>query len=413
MNKALCIEEDAKYGTHLFGCVTTPMSRQNSSLDSLEKLAHWYSNANDNSVTDLDYILSRDLSRSRDFFNCDAGTIYVAEKDESSNADFLRFGYVQNDTKKLNSYEYISSCTKIPIDSSSIAGHVAKTKETLCIPDVYDLNGVPFSFNKKFDVESGYRTRSMIVTPLFDYNNNVIGVLQLINKKGQEGESFSREDVLCAEIISKHVSGALDKALTSINHALSLVKMATLYDPYETGAHAQRVGTIGIEIAKQMNVSYYTDPRLRGIFRNALMSHDIGKIGIPQGILTREGRPTPEEFVMIKTHPKRGHEFLSENSSLIGSLGPEVALSHHEKWDGTGYPNGLIGDEIPLSGRITAVADVYDAAKFKRCYKNPMSFEEVCDLIKNGSGTHFDPQVVDAFNASKEQIYKITQRFSN
>jgi len=131
--------------------------------------------------------------------------------------------------------------------------------------------------------------------------------------------------------------------------------------------------------------------------------HDIGKVGIPDHILLKPGKLTPEEFAVMKTHVIIGYETLaSVNASYPGNgylqMGMDIARFHHEKWDGSGYMDGLKGEDIPLSARILALCDVYDALRSRRVYKEPFSHEKSREIILNGKGRHFDPVLVEAFN---------------
>jgi len=139
--------------------------------------------------------------------------------------------------------------------------------------------------------------------------------------------------------------------------------------------------------------------------------HDIGKIAIPDSILRKPGKLTPEEWAIMKTHTKIGAELLSGSKSKFLQTASDIALSHHEKWDGTGYPNELEGEEIPLMGRVCGLSDVFDALMTKRPYKSAWTIEHTLDEIKKGKGTHFDPQLVDAFVEILPQINHIREKY--
>ena len=143
--------------------------------------------------------------------------------------------------------------------------------------------------------------------------------------------------------------------------------------------------------------------------------HDIGKVGIPDSILLKPGSLTTEEFAIMKTHTTLGHDAIMRAEKLVDStvsflrFAREIAYTHHEKWDGTGYPRGISGTDIPVAGRLMAVADVYDALISKRVYKGPMAQEEASAIIISGAGTQFDPEIVDAFCRCKDQLAEIAQ----
>jgi response regulator RpfG family c-di-GMP phosphodiesterase len=147
--------------------------------------------------------------------------------------------------------------------------------------------------------------------------------------------------------------------------------------------------------------------------------HDIGKVGVADRILLKPDKLTDEEFAEMKKHPTLGRDALLRAEQMLGStssflqLAREIAYSHHEKWDGTGYPDGVQGDAIPLPGRIMAIADVYDALISKRCYKPAFSHEKAVEIICEGRGKHFDPDLVDAFVACADEFREIASRFKD
>jgi len=167
----------------------------------------------------------------------------------------------------------------------------------------------------------------------------------------------------------------------------------------DTGEHARRVGELSAVLAR--NLGLVADEV--ELIRRAAPLHDVGKIGIPDHILLKPGTLIPEEFELMKTHVKVGAGILSDGKSSLLRLAEEIALTHHERWNGTGYPVGLKGKAIPLSGRIVAVADVFDAIISPRPYRKARSIEEAIEVIENGAGTQFDPRVVDALMAHVDQ----------
>jgi putative two-component system response regulator len=140
--------------------------------------------------------------------------------------------------------------------------------------------------------------------------------------------------------------------------------------------------------------------------------HDVGKIAVPDAILKKPGKLDPEERKEMERHTIYGGEILADSEFPILQLSQKIALTHHEKWDGTGYPYGLKGEQIPLTGRICAVADVFDALSSKRCYKEAMPLEKACDLLREGSGKHFDPATIEAFFKVYDKILLIKAKYS-
>ena len=175
---------------------------------------------------------------------------------------------------------------------------------------------------------------------------------------------------------------------------------AAEYKDENTADHLFRMSNYSCAIARAMGVNPDT---VESILYASPM-HDIGKIGIPDSILLKPGQLTSEEWEIMKQHPVIGGKILEGSDKKIIRLGEIIALTHHEKWDGTGYPKGLKGDEIPKTGRIVAIADVFDALTSRRPYKEAFSNKKAFEIINQSRGTHFDPQVVDAFFSIKDEI---------
>jgi putative two-component system response regulator len=185
----------------------------------------------------------------------------------------------------------------------------------------------------------------------------------------------------------------------------SMAKLAESRDS-DTGKHLERIQeycrALAIELSNDDTFSDVLDGPYIDLLQMTSPLHDIGKVGIPDAVLLKPGKLTPEEFEVMKRHTLIGGETLQAASEAYPEakflkMAVEIAMTHHEKWNGTGYPNGLRGDEIPLSGRVVAVADVYDALRAKRVYKPAYSHQEACKTIRESSGSHFDPRIVDAF----------------
>lgn len=188
----------------------------------------------------------------------------------------------------------------------------------------------------------------------------------------------------------------------------------------ETGAHILRTQEYIRALANHLSQfdhhkALLTPEYIELLYKSAPL-HDVGKVGIPDNILLKPGKLTDEEFEIMKGHPEIGAKALSMAEKQLGSnsflqLAKEIALTHHEKWNGTGYPNQLVGDEIPLSGRLMALADVYDALISERVYKKAFSHEKAKSIILEGNGTHFDPELVDAFVAIEDQFVAIADKY--
>jgi putative two-component system response regulator len=202
---------------------------------------------------------------------------------------------------------------------------------------------------------------------------------------------------------------------------LSLAALAEIRDP-ETGGHIERtrsyVKCLAQTLAKSDALSrHFTEENIELLYRSAPL-HDIGKVGIPDSILLKPGKLTSQEFEVIKKHTIFGGDTLHWAKKQLGSssflsLGCEIAYQHHEKWDGTGYPYGLSGENISVFARLMALADVYDALISKRCYKSSISYQIAHSIILKNSGTHFDPSVVEAFENKENEFRRIAKKYSH
>ena len=185
-----------------------------------------------------------------------------------------------------------------------------------------------------------------------------------------------------------------------------LARAAEFRDP-ESGAHIQRMAHYSSLIGQHLGLAEsYVDALLQ-----AAPMHDVGKMGIPDQILLKPGRLTAEEFEVMKKHPKIGHDILKDSTSPVLQLAASIALNHHEKFDGSGYPQALRGKAIPLEGRIVAVADVFDALTSARPYKHAWPLEQAASYLREGRGSHFDPDCVDALLGAWDEVLQIRNRF--
>ncbi len=389
-----------------------------------------------NEVKDVDLLLERILTNVKRFFNADAGSIYLKEGDE------LKFSHSQNNTlqKRLEpGKKLIYNTFSVPINNMSIAGYVAKNRKTVNIPDVYQLDrSVPYTFDSQFDSISDYKTRSMLTVPISNQRGDVLGVMQVINSLDYDGEiiPFSPSDQPLIMHFATNAGLAVERAKTTRNIILRMISMAELRDPKETGSHVNRVGAYTVEIYEEWAKGKGLPPeeveRQKDVLRMAAMLHDVGKVAISDVILKKPARLTIDEYEIIKSHTYLGARLFKDLQSDFDEVALEVALNHHEKWDGTGYPgfmdpvsemplpgyneeDGRIqpkkGEEIPLFGRIVAVADVYDALCCRRSYKEPWDENRILEEMRISSGKHFDPEVVDAFFNCLDVLKSIAPRY--
>ncbi len=209
--------------------------------------------------------------------------------------------------------------------------------------------------------------------------------------------------------------------LTRDASILALASLAETRDN-ETGAHILRtqryVKVLAEHLSGHQDFSAALDPETIELLYKSAPLHDVGKVGIVDSILLKPGKLTDDEFVIMKTHAQIGADALLVAEEQMGSnsflrYAREIALSHHEKWDGSGYPNALVGDGIPLSGRLMALADVYDALLSKRVYKPAFSHEQAKEIILKGDGSHFDPIIVEAFKACESEFVAIANNFKD
>lgn len=205
----------------------------------------------------------------------------------------------------------------------------------------------------------------------------------------------------------KHAYSQLQKANAEVKEAYMAIvlKLAVIaeYRDSDTGGHILRISDYGCEIAKAIGLS----SKEIEIFRFASPMHDIGKIATPDSILKKKGKLTPDEYEIMKEHTVIGARMFEGSNSPILKAAADICRSHHEKWNGSGYPFGLKGDQIPLFGRILALVDVFDALLSKRCYKEAWEYEQVLKHIKADAGKHFDPHLVNVFLRIQPQLKHI------
>ncbi len=389
-----------------------------------------------NKILDSDILMEHLLKDAREFVNADAGSIYIRK------GNSLLFAYTQNDTlqaKLASGEKLIYSTFTLPINRNSIAGYVAVTGQLLNIADVYNIDPYkPYKFDRGFDEKSAYKTRSLITVPLTTARQEIIGILQIINARDKDNRiiGFSREDEQLMTHFASIASIPLERAQMTRSILLRMIKMSEMRDPKETGHHVNRVGGYSVEIyekwASRHNIAREKFERERDILRMAAMLHDVGKIAISDLILRKPGRFTYDEYEVMKQHTFLGARLFLDSQSDFDDAAYDVALNHHERWDGKGYPGyidvktgkplhdftlpsgkprGKKGNEISLFGRIVALADVYDALFAARIYKKAWKESDVLATIKKESGRQFDPELVDILLSSLPAIRATQERY--
>lgn len=382
-------------------------------------------------IQDVDVLLERILTETREIIHADAGSIYVVE---GSN---LRIKYAQNDTnlKELAPGEKLPyTAFTFPMNQKSIAGYVAYSGKPLNIDDAYHIpDECPYKFNKVTDATTNYRTKSIFTLPLKMANGRLLGILQIINARNQNGDviRFDSDAELYVTHFAASAAQALEHTYLTSSMVRRMLKMAEFRDPKETYPHVSRVSEFAEEIYDRLafknNIPEAETHKFRDSLKIAAKFHDVGKVGISDVILKKVSpRFTEKERRIMQGHTCIGANLFEPCDSALDEMCRDVALHHHDRWDGgeKAYPGTydytkftiglpvprsepLKGQDIPLAARIVAVADVFDALSHRRCYKEAWTLEDAFREIQNESGKHFDPEVVAAFMQVKDRICAI------
>ena len=292
---------------------------------------------------------------------------------------------------------------RLPL-GEGVCGRVAETGETINVKDAWEL---PY-FSKEFDLKYNFRTKSMLCMPITNRAGKRIGIIQVINKL--EGEYFNREDQELLQGLVAQVAIALENSFLmdelEVSFESSIRTLSATVDAKHplTAGHSLRVTEYALMIAREINL----DKEEQEIIKYSALLHDIGKIGIHDNVLLKDGPFSPEERAEMNTHPAKTETIL-EKFHFPARLKtvPFIAACHHEKVNGQGYPEGLKDEQLPLGSKILAVADVFDALTSPREYPkydgekklgfNPMPLAKVVSILKKERGHQFDPNIVDAF----------------
>ncbi len=292
--------------------------------------------------------------------------------------------------------------------TTGIVGECVQTGKVLVINDPYNYD----KFNSEVDLKTGFVTKSILVHPLLDSKNRIIGAIQVLNKN-REISKFEESDVEILSVASTFCANILEtmrldfeikrSQLETINLLGELCEQRSL----ETGKHTARVSKYSRIIAEKLKLSTFDISTIE----QAAALHDIGKLSTPDRILLKPGGLDEDEYKVMQQHSEVGHYMLSNSKSEILKKAAIISLQHHERYNGKGYPKRLKGDEIDIYARIVALSDVFDAISSKRCYKDAWELEKCFDTIKSESGEHFDPRVVKAFFEGKEEILQVFNDF--
>ena len=291
--------------------------------------------------------------------------------------------------------------------TSGIAGHVLRTGKTYVTEDAYKSK----FFNPEIDKLSGYKTKNILAVPVFSSKGEVIGVYQVMNKSSK----FNNADIRLMKLISELAGAAIEATMlyekikeVQKKVLIKLSKAAEYKNP-ESLNHFLRVGLISSLIAEKLGI----DEEKCELLMLASTMHDIGKIGIPDRILQKSGRLEPDEWEIMKKHPIIGYELLYDEESELLQMAAIIALEHHERWDGKGYPFGKKEKEISLWARIVSVADNFDTLTTDKCDRASWSIDEAVNYMEVMKEKSFDPQVVNIFLENIEKIIQIKEKYKD
>lgn len=290
--------------------------------------------------------------------------------------------------------------------TAGVVGHAIADAAPIIINDAYSDS----RFSPEVDKKTGYHTRNIIAIPFKNSDGDIIGAYQAINKM-TKAAIFSEKDLGQLMLASTYTGNALESALlykeiedTQKEIIFTMAEVGESRSK-ETGNHVKRVAEYSRIMAKHLGMN----DKECDLIKMASPMHDIGKIAIPDAVLLKPGKLDEAEYDIMKKHTVYGYDMLKHSKRNILQAASILAYQHHEKWNGKGYPMGLKGEEIHVYGRITAVADVFDALASDRVYKKAWELDRVLNLFQEEKGEHFDPRCIDAFMAGLQEILKIKE----
>jgi HD-GYP domain-containing protein (c-di-GMP phosphodiesterase class II) len=344
--------------------------------------------------TNIDSLLSMLADLARDILNADRCTLWLADMERRELWTKVAHGLTS---------------VRIPLQSG-FAGYAITNNSSVICNDVYKDD----RFNPEVDKTTGYSTKSIVAIPIKTIQNDVIGAIQCINKKTPT-QNFKESDLERLMLVGGYAAQTLE--LTGLykeiedtqKEIIFTLGTACEFRSKETGNHVKRVAEYSMILALEYGLEIEEVERIK----QSSPMHDIGKIAIPDAILNKPGKLTPEEFDIMKTHAQIGYDMLCVSKRKLINTAAIIAGEHHEKWDGTGYPKGKSGEDIHISGRITALADVFDALGSDRCYKKAWELDKILELFKEQKGKHFDPKLVDIFFANLDAFIYIRDQYKD
>ena len=294
-------------------------------------------------------------------------------------------------------------------ENLGIIGYAIKENKTLIINDVQSHK----HFNKTIDKKTGYLTKTMMVIPMVNQKDEVVGAIQVINKKNDE--LFTKTDLKYLQLASTYAAESISTILlmeeidNTQKELIYILGMTGENRSKETGSHVKRVAEYSWLLAKLYGLS----EKDCNILREVSPLHDIGKIAIPDSILNKPGKLLENEMNIMREHSELGYDILKHSNLTLLKAAAIVAHEHHEKYNGRGYPRELKGEEIHIYGRITALADVFDALGSSRVYKDAWDDEKIFSFIERERGVHFDPCLANLFLDNRQQFLEIRDRFND
>lgn len=387
-------------------------------------------------------LMDKVLLKSRLMTGAEAGTIFIVR--HKGRQKWLEPVSLQNDVVPIGGTDFI-----IPITQKSISGFVAASGEVVRIDDVYKIPAAkPYSFNPNNEL-AHYRTKSVLCFPLKNYQDEVIGVVQLINRRVDEqdkpmpfGDSQVQLVTPIGSVLATHIERAAMlenirqknarlrqrnrelgeqraqvvamQAETEEAFLLSIQLLARASEIHDegTGNHIVRVNEYSYFIASEFGMTKAFCDEIR----YSAQLHDVGKMSVDVAVLKKQGPLDDDERAEMDKHPLYGHQILETAPRL--NMAAEIALYHHEQWDGGGYPMGSAGQDIPLSARIVAIADIYDALRSERPYKPAFSHKKTMDIMLKGDdrldpSKHFDPALMSLLAKTHQGMNKIHRRLKD
>lgn len=292
-------------------------------------------------------------------------------------------------------------------DDKGIAGYVYRHAELLNIPDAYQDE----RFDKDVDKNIGYKTNNILAIPLIDKNGETFGVLEVVNKL--DGSQFTQDDIDLLSHVTLYASSIIENSIlheklkATSDDLIYKLSFLTKYKEPRSRFHIIRVGYMSEIIAR----AYGFSKEEADVIKNAAFMHDIGKIGIKDEVIQKIPELTRVEWDMIKNHTIYGYNILKDEESHVLQIASVIALEHHERWNGSGYPYGKKGKDVTIHARICGIVDAFDSMSMEKPYRPPFSIEESFETIKRSKGTYFDPDLVRIFVDNFNKILKLKKEY--